>query len=58
MKKIRIYLVPLVLTVVAVMIFSGCAAVQENDVSDRNLESELSNNPIEDNRPSVISGED
>ena len=56
MKKIRIYLVPLVLTVVAVMIFSGCAAVQENDVSDRNLESELSNNPIEDNRPGVITG--
>ncbi len=34
MKKISIYLVPLVMVVVAVMIFAGCAALQKNEVSD------------------------
>ena len=34
MKKVQIYLVPLVLAVAAVMIFSGCAALQKNEVSD------------------------
>ena len=34
MKKISIYLVPLVMVVVAVMIFAGCAALQKNEVFD------------------------
>jgi len=34
MKKIRIWLVPLVMAVVAATLFAGCAALQNNEVSD------------------------
>ena len=54
MKKIRIYLVPLVLAVVAVML-SGCPAPKKNNVS---VERQLSNHPMEADQPGVITGED
>jgi len=61
MNKISIYLVPLVMVVVAVMMLAGCAALQKNEVSDlegQQNSNPMENNPIESNRPGVVTGED